>query len=208
MLWRDVFVPDSVVGSDGFTAEVGGLVEMPLALYCRYRTPVGKDDDGRPTVTFTPGDHALPDNRGVYDLVGRPVAMENTAWAAGWMLDVDGLGIYVSEAAAGPSPGFPRLGVYRETGSDPAAPVPQPGMWTRVRGQLSIAEPYETGAYEPEAELLRHAVRTWLVHRVVRLDGLPGSGRVTRGRGEDVAVVQRAGAARTTVGYLLDLEQA
>jgi hypothetical protein len=146
-----------------------------------------------------------PDNRSVYDLVGRAVAMESTLWAAGWMLDVDGLGIYVSEADAGPSPGFPIFGVYREAGSDPAAPVPKPGTWTRVRGQLSIAEPYETGAYEPEADLLRHAVRTWLVRRAVRLDGKPSKGRLRQGRGRDVAVI-RPTAAWTTVGYLLDLE--
>jgi hypothetical protein len=80
-------------------------------------------------------------------------------------------------------------------------------MWTRVRGQLSIAEPYETGAYEPEAELLHHAVRTWLV----RLDGKPGKGRLIKGQGQDVAVIHyadlRYNATWTTVGYLLDLEQ-
>jgi hypothetical protein len=210
MLWRDVFVPDSVVASDGFTAEVGGMVEMPLALFCRFRAQVSNDDDRRPSVTSMPGDYRHPDNRGVHDLVGQAVAMESTVWAAGWMLDVDGFGIYVSEADAGPSPGFPNFGVYREAGSDPAAPVPEPGAWTRVRGQLSIAEPYETGAYEPEADLLRHAVRKWLVRRAVRLDGKPGKGRLIQGRGRDVAVIQHAdlryNTAWMTVGYLLDLE--
>ncbi|BAL89323.1 hypothetical protein AMIS_41030 [Actinoplanes missouriensis 431] len=211
MLWRDVFVPDHVVASDGFTAEVGGMVEMPLALFCRFRSQVSKDGDHRPSVTSTPGDHTHPDNRSVYDLVGQAVAIESTVWSAGWMLDVDGLGIYVSEADAGPPPGLPTSGVYREGASDPAAPVPEPGTWTRVRGQLSIAEPYETGAYEPEADLLRHAVRTWLVRRAVRLDGKPGKGRLIQGRGQDAAVIQyadlRYNAAWTTVGYLLDLEQ-
>ncbi len=211
MLWRDVFVPAHVVASDGFTAEVGGMVEMPLALFCRFRSRVGKNDDHRPPVTSSPGDYTHPDNRSVYDLVGQAVAMESTVWAVGWILDVDGLGIYVSEADAGPSPGVPAFGVYREAGSDSAAPVPEPGMWTRVRGQFSIAEPYETGAYEPEAELLHHAVRTWLVRRAVRLDGKPGKGRLIKGQGQDVAVIHyadlRYNATWTTVGYLLDLEQ-
>lgn len=211
MLWRDVFVPDTVVASDGFTAEVGDTVEMPLSLFCRFRTHVSKDDDHRPSVNSVPGDYMHPDNRSVYDLVGQAVAMESTLWAAGWMLDVDGLGIYVSEADAGPRPSAPAFGVYREAGSDPGAPVPEPGTWTRVRGQLSIAEPYETGAYEPEADLLRHAVRTWLVHRAVRLDGKPGKGRLIHGQGQDVAVIHHTGlrydTTWTTVGYLLDLEQ-
>lgn len=200
-LWRDVFVPDSVVGSDGFTAEVGGTVEMPLSLFCRFRTEVGEDDTRRPSVSSVPGDYSQPDNRTVYDLVGQAVVVES---AGVWMIDVDGLGIYVSEADAGPPPGAPTSYVYREAGSDPAVPVPKPGTWTRVRGQLSIAEPYETGAYEPEADLLRHAVRTWLVHRAVRLDALPRPGR-----GQDVAVIRHAGrrATWTTMGYLLDLEQ-
>ncbi|MGK5681493.1 hypothetical protein [Actinoplanes sp. URMC 104] len=203
MLWRDVFLPDHVVGSDEFTAEVGGRVEMPLALYCQFRTGASRDDLRRPAVSSMPGDAGHPDRRSVHDLVGRAVAMQSTVRAAGWMLDVDGLGIYVSEADAGPSPGFPSAGVYREAGSDPAAPVPEPGTWTRVRGRLSIAEPYETGAYQPEADLLRHAVRTWVVRRAVRLDGGPGKGR-------EVAVVRpaarRGKAARMTFGYLLDLE--
>lgn len=211
MLWRDVFVPDHVVASDGFTAEVGGVVEMPLSLFCRFRTQVGKDDDRRPSVTSTPGDYLHSDNRRVYDLVGQAVAMGSTVWAAGWMLDVDGLGIYVSEADVEPLPGVPIFGVYREAGSDPAVPVPKPGTWTRVRGQLSIAESYETGAYEPEADLLRRAVRTWLVRRAVRLDGKPGKGRLIQGRGRDVAVIQHAdlryNAAWTTAGYLFDLER-
>jgi len=36
--WRDVLIPDNVVASDGLTAEVGGVVEIPLLLHCRYRT--------------------------------------------------------------------------------------------------------------------------------------------------------------------------
>ena len=211
MLWRDVFVPDHVVASDGFTAEVGGMVEMPLMLFCRFRTQVGSDDDPGPSVTSQPGDYLHPDNRTVYDLVGQAVAVESTGWPEAWMIDIDGLGIYVSEADAGPSPGRPIFNVYREAGSDPALPIPKPGTWTRVRGQLSIAETYETGAFELEADLLRHAVRTWLVRRAVRLDGKPGKGRLTEGRGQDVAVIQyadhRDNAAWTTVGYLLDLEQ-
>ncbi|XVU21343.1 hypothetical protein ACQPZJ_29225 [Actinoplanes sp. CA-054009] len=207
MLWRDVFVLDSVVASNGFTAEVGGTVEMALALYCQFRTRVGPDDNRRPSMTAAAG--ALPSDRGVHDLVGRAVPMESTVFDAGWMLDVDGLGIYVSEAEAGPRPGFPASGVYREPGSDPAAPVPEPGTWTRVRGRLSIAEDYETGAYEPVAELLRHATRTWLVRRIVLLDGRPGNGRLIDGRARDVEAIRYADlryGARHTAGYLLDLE--
>ena len=211
MLWRDVFVPDHVVASDGFTAEVGGMVEMPLSLFCRFRAQVSMDEDRRPSVTSMPGDYMHLDNRSVYDLAGQAVAMESTAWDTGWMIDVDGLGIYVFEADAGPSPGLPIFGVYREVGSDPPTPIPTAGTWTRVRGQFSIAEPYETEAFEPEADLLRRAVRKWLVRRAVRLDGEPGKDRLIHGRGQEVAVIPhddlRYNAARITVGYLLDLEQ-
>ena len=211
MLWRDVFVPHHVVAGDGFTAEIGGSVEMPLMLSSRFRTPLEENDSRRPSVTSAPGDHSHPGNRAIHDVVGQAVAVESAIWADGWMIDVDGLGIYVSEADATPSPGAPISTVLREAGSDPAVPVPEPGTWTRVRGQLSIAEPYETGAHEPEADLLRRAVRRWMVRRAVRLEGKPVKGRLTQGRGQDVAVVRHAGrrdsAAWTTAGYLLDLEE-
>ena len=210
-MWRDIFVPDHVVASEGFTAEVGGMVEMPLMLFCRFRTQVGRDDDPGPSVTSQQGNYLHPDNRRVYDLGGQAVAVESTGWPEAWMIDIDGLGIYVREADAGPSPGLPIFNVYREADSDPAMPIPKPGTWTRVRGQLSIAEAYETQAFEAEADLLRHAIRTWLVRRAVRLDDKPGKGHLTEGRGQDVAVIQHANhrdnAARTTAGSLLDLEQ-
>ncbi|UQU66859.1 hypothetical protein COUCH_11565 [Couchioplanes caeruleus] len=211
MLWRDVFVPDHVVASDGFTAEVGGTVEMPLSLFCRFRTRVSNDDDRRPSVTSTPGDYLHTDDLSVYDLVGQAAAMKSTLWDTGWMLDVNGLGIYVFEADAGPSPGLPTFRVYREPGSDPAAPIPEPGTWTRVRGQLSVAEPYETEAFESQADLLRRAVRTWHVRRVIRLDSKLGKGHLKQVRAQDVAVIQypdlRYDDAWTTDGYLLDLER-
>ncbi|GGQ58909.1 hypothetical protein [Couchioplanes azureus] len=209
MLWRDVFVPSHVVAGDGFTAEVGGVAELPLALFCRYRAGVGAEHR-RTAVTSTPGSRSDPGHRRIYDLVGSVVPAESRIWPDGWMLDVGGLGMYVSEADASPSPRMPGRPGDREAGSDPALPVPRPGTWLRVRGQLGIAEPYETDGFAPEAELRDRAVRAWTVRRITRLDGaVGGPGPAYRGQGHDVPVMRRAdlrhGGRGSTVGYLLDL---
>ncbi|MBU2662658.1 hypothetical protein KOI35_03985 [Actinoplanes bogorensis] len=162
MLWREVFVPDHVVGSDDFRAEVGGVVEMALALQCHDRAVLDAPGDGQ-----RHGD----------DLVGRVVAVESS-WPDGWMLDVNGLGIYVSEAAQ---------------------PLPPSGAWVRVRGELSIAEYYETDLYEPTDELRQRAERRWHVRRIVRLE-------LGTGRREDVTAI-RFDPVRRLIGYRLDLEQ-
>lgn len=176
MLWPEVFVPESAVASDGFTAEVGGTVTMPLMLSCGFRTRIAAAE---PSVTPD------PDDRGTYDLVGQAVAGPSTVLAGGWVIDVGGLAVYVSEEAG---------------------PGPKVGTWARVRGRLSIAEPYETDGYEPAADLLNRAERTWHVHRAVRLDTTDG--RIRRSR--DVPVVRFTGrrdsAAGLPVGYHLDLE--
>ncbi|MFG1988462.1 hypothetical protein ACGFJ7_00590 [Actinoplanes sp. NPDC048988] len=100
MLWNDVFVSASVVASDGFTAELGGVVEMALQLY----------DGGGPGR--------------VHELAGRVVEADRTMWPEGWMIDVDGVGIYV-------------IGV----------PVPPPGGLVQARGRLGFAEDYLTGDF-------------------------------------------------------------
>ncbi|MBL7259908.1 hypothetical protein [Paractinoplanes lichenicola] len=183
MLWRDVFVSSSVVGSDGLTAEVGGTVVMPLALSCRYRVPASAQE--------APGSG--------HDLVGQVVEVRSS-WPDGWMLDVGGLGIYVSEVGTE----SPRISPEsREPGSDPPIPVPRSGAWVRVRGRLGIAEDYETGMFEPADELLNRAVRRWRVHRIVRLDA-PGPPSAERGR--EVAAMRFDDLRRMTLGYLLDLE--
>ncbi|SNY49857.1 hypothetical protein [Paractinoplanes atraurantiacus] len=158
MLWQEVFVPDSVVASDGFTAELGGTVEMSLAL----------------AVERGPG--------WTHEVAGRALDVESTIWSDdGWLIDVDGLGIYVI-----------------------GKPVPPPGTWTTVHGRLRFAEGYETDGFVPAEEVLRRARRTFTVRRIVRLDlvrGRPGTVRL--GSGEEVTEVRWAGA--DTRSYLLDL---
>ncbi|MFF5081236.1 hypothetical protein ACFY36_29665 [Actinoplanes sp. NPDC000266] len=157
MLWQDVLIPDSVVASDGFVAEVGGRVEMSLAL--------------------------AVERGGTHEVSGRALDVESTIWSDdGWVIDVDGLGIYVI-----------------------GKPVPSPGAWTTVRGRLRIAEGYETDGFTPAEEVLRRTLRTWTVRRIVRLDIVRGRPGVVlgRGTGDEVAEVRWAGA--DTRSYLLDL---
>ncbi|GAB2602014.1 hypothetical protein Aab01nite_63120 [Paractinoplanes abujensis] len=187
MLWRDVLVSDHVVGSDGLTAEVGGVVEMSLHLHCRELTLLGKDEPPGPRV---PEGYGEPGQRWVQDLVGQVAEGRSGIWADGWVLDVDGLALYVDGTA-----------------------VPEPGGWVRATGELSIAEAYETDAFEPGEELVRKAERSWLVRRIVRVDrqsGGPGARHRTRHVEVDV---MRFGPGRRrggwwTVGYLLDLDGA
>lgn len=209
-LWRDVFVPADVVASDGFTAKVGGVVSMSLELYCRYRLAAAEHDRSMPVRSET-RDYPQADQRHVYDLVGTAVAVESCIWSDGWVLDVDGLFMYVSEAPARPVSGVPVSSVHRDPGSDPAAPGPPAGSRVRVRGQLSIAESYVTSGFEPEIELSRRAVRPWRVRRIVRLDSeFGGSGAPVRGRGQAALAVRRGDLrlqdAWRTTGFLLDLE--
>ncbi|GAA0472420.1 hypothetical protein Ade02nite_52100 [Paractinoplanes deccanensis] len=100
----------------------------------------------------------------------------------------------------------------RERGSDPPAPLPEPGSWVRVRGELSVAEAYQTDLYGSADEPADRAERRWLVRRIVRLDretGGPGS--PSRTHRVEVPVMSfdslRYGNDCWTSGYLLDLEQ-
>lgn len=208
--WRDVFVPVHVVASNDFTAETGGLVVMSLSLFCRYRVASAEPDPGRP-ISSVSGNHSHPDHRRVYDMIGKAVSIDSCAWPDGWIIDVSGLAIYVSEADARSEASAPTFNVYREAASDPPMPLPQPGAWTRVRGQLAIAEDHETGGYEPEDALLRRAVRSWHVRRIVRLDSEFGEpGPPYRGRSQEVSRMHygdlRCRGRWRTTGYTLDLE--
>ncbi|MCO8269441.1 hypothetical protein M1L60_02415 [Actinoplanes sp. TRM 88003] len=211
VLWRDVLVPDHVVASDGLTAEVGSVVEMSLLLHCRYRTSWGQHE---PSASLPRVSDAQADSRGgwVHDLVGRVVQLDGVVWTDGWVIEVDGLAVYVQEV--GDSSGL-RLGTLssiRERGSDPPLPLPEAGAWVRVRGGFSVAEAYQTDLYGSADEVLGRAERRWLVRRIVRLDreqGGPGS--VARTHRVDVPVMDfdslRYGHECWTSGYLLDLEQ-
>jgi hypothetical protein len=194
-LWRDVLVPDTVVCSDGLTAEVGGLVELPLLLYCEDRTSLSHEPDT--SLARMSATHVESRDRWVHELVGRVVEVDSCLWADGWVLDVHGLAIYVQD--------------LQERSSDPPAPLPEPGSWVRARGELSIAQAYETDAFEPADDLLRRAERQWHVRRIVRLDHQPGTpGSPSRRRRVDVPVMHFANPRHSdrwwTLGYLLDLE--
>jgi hypothetical protein len=210
VLWREVLVPDHVVASDGLTAEVGGVVEMSLQLFCRYRTLLGPDEPSA-SVTRVSGAYVDAGREWVHELVGRVVEVDSCRWAEGWVIDVDGLAVYVHESGASSGPALRVENSVRERGSDPPTPLPEPGSRVRVRGGLSVAESYETDMFEPVDELLRRAERRWHVRRIVRLDdevGTPGS--PSQRHRVDVAAMRfddlRYGNGRSTFGYLLDLE--
>ncbi|MEU4626934.1 hypothetical protein AB0G04_44060 [Actinoplanes sp. NPDC023801] len=101
LIWRDVFIPSTVVDSDGFTAEVGGTVSMALELYCQCWTAASDGDRPGP-IAVHPGTYRGADVSSVHELVGVAVATENV-WATGWVLDVAGLLLYVDQA---PAPGI------------------------------------------------------------------------------------------------------
>ncbi|XVU22810.1 hypothetical protein ACQPZJ_36895 [Actinoplanes sp. CA-054009] len=73
-----------------------------------------------------------------------------------------------------------------------------------MRGEVSVAESYESDAFEPTDELLRRAERRWHVRRIIRLDHEVGP--PSRTRHVEVAVMG-LGEVCSTSGHLLDLEQ-
>ena len=211
VLWRDVLVPEHVVAGDGLTAEVGGVVQAALLLHCRYRTPLGPDRPAA-SVPRVSGAHVGSGGRWVHHLVGRVVEVDSWLWADGWVIDVDGLVIYVEEVGASSVLESRTPNSMPGRDADRPTPVPEPGLWVLARGELSVAQAYETAGFEPADELLRRAERRWRVRRIVRLGdeaGTPGA-RSHRHR-VDVGVMRlddlRHGAGRSTFGYLLDLEQ-
>lgn len=163
------------------------MIAGSLALFCRYRVAVRAEDS-------EPGE----------GLVGTAVAVDGGIWADGWMIDVDGLGIYVSEADAATAPRPRTSPIEREAGSDPPLPVPVPGSRVLVRGDLSLAADYETAEHWTEAH--QAAEREWVVRRIVRWHFAAGVGAMRRG--EEVAAIRFPDVRRgsRTVGYSLDLE--
>jgi hypothetical protein len=127
---------------------------------------------------------------GRYELVGRALPIDGCAWEDGWVIEVDGLAVYVTEQ---------NDRVAREAGSDPIMPVPGAGGWVRVRGALSIAEYYVTSAFEPEDALLEQAERPWTVQRIVQVNMV--------GQSESVAGIDAGELVRRprATGYLVDI---
>jgi len=48
-------------------------------------------------MTRVSGGRVNSESRWVHDLVGRVVEVDSCRWAGGWVIDVDGLAIYVQE---------------------------------------------------------------------------------------------------------------
>jgi hypothetical protein len=129
LIWRDVFIPSTVVESDGFTAEVGGTVSMALELHCQYWTAAS--DCYRPgPVAVHPGTYRGADVSSVHELVGVAVATENV-WVTGWVLDVAGLLLYVDQALRPQGPGAAGSKVHRNPTSRTG--IPAPGSAVRAR---------------------------------------------------------------------------
>ncbi len=207
-VWREVFVPMYLVASNDFETHVGGQVTLALELSCRHRT-AALGPPPTASVAWVAGSHGHPDSRGRHEMVGQAVPTESCVWRDGWIFDVDGLPMYVTEVDDVP-PGQELTDYRREHGSDPVMPVPAPGTWVRVRGQLSIAEDHVTGGFEPEAALLAQAERQWSVQRIVKLYGPQGPRPPYHGQADDIQAIRYRDLRRddSISGYLLDLTQA
>ena len=192
-IFRDVFIPATVIESDGFTAEVGGTVSMALELYCEYWADA-TDRDRPGLVTVHSGADRHTGSCSVHELIGVAVPTEN-GWVTDWILDVAGLLLYVQQAPGHNDPGWRNSMVHRDPLS--RAGLPAPGSTVRVKGELSIAEYYVTSGFEPEQPLLHGATRTWSVRRMARLE------RDRRYR--DVRATGRMGD--NGLGYLLDITE-
>jgi hypothetical protein len=181
-----VLVPGELVGSSGFRAHVGARVPMALEAYCRFRVPASEQDRRGPAAGPSPGADLL--------LTGVSVPFVRVCRLGGWMLEIAGIPLHVTEASA--TPGLTVItGVNdRETGSDPAEPFPAPHTWVRARATVSVAADHVVGEVEPA--LGRKVERPWLVERIVRL--APAG----RGSGQQVESIRHTAEVSS---YLLDL---
>ncbi|MEV4708997.1 hypothetical protein [Actinoplanes sp. NPDC049316] len=91
MIWRDVLVPNHIVESDGFTAEVGAALTTSLEVFCEWRRPAaGEQTLHRP---------ATDGRAGGYDLVGEAGGVGP---ADSWAFAAAGVTFHVTEAVADP----------------------------------------------------------------------------------------------------------
>ncbi|MBG0566455.1 hypothetical protein [Actinoplanes aureus] len=136
---------------------------MTLALeaYCRHRTAISEQDHH--TEPVQPPPPAAP--AGELALTGTAVPAVELGWLGGWLFEVAGIPLHVTEASAGPGV---IAGVNdREAGSDPAEPPPAPGTRVHMRAVVSVADGYVVD--EVEQAWNRPMTRPWLVQRIVRL---------------------------------------
>lgn len=184
LLLPGVLVPATLVGSSGFHARVGERVALALDVYCRHRTNISGQDPRQEPASRSAS--AEPDGELV--LTGLAVPINEPGWLGGWVLDVSGMLVHVTEAEPGPGD----IAGYddRDSESDPGQPAPAPGTWVRVRGVVSVADDYVADEAEQQWQL--RLTREWTVQRIRTTDA-PDS------------VIEEITRTRRPVSYLIDL---
>lgn len=191
-----VFVAPELVGSSDFRTSVGAEVPLALEIYCRHRAYVSRQDGNHTPVRRSAGAASTAELM----LTGVAIAFESTCQLGGWMLEVAGIPVYVTEA---PATAGPKVIAGVNDGapdSDPEEPFPDPGAWVRVRGSVSVADDYVVDEVERASQ--RSMQRLWRVQRIVRL--APTGYEI----GSQLTEPQPVEAVRNTgdpSSYLLDL---
>jgi hypothetical protein len=103
-----VLVPAELVGGSEFRARVGAQMPLALAAYCRYRVPASEQDRRGPAAAPAPGAELL--------LTGTAVPFVRACRLGGWMLELAGIPIHVTEAPAPTGPTVSTAGNDREPG--------------------------------------------------------------------------------------------
>ena len=133
-------------------------------------------------------------------LTGVAVPFERSCQLGGWVLEIAGVPVYVTEAS-GAAGRHVVTGVNdRHPGSDPEEPFPDRGAWVRVRGTVTVADDYEVD--EVEQALQRSMQRPWRVQRIVRLSPPGHRGGTLRTDPRQVEAIRHTGDASS---YLIDL---
>ncbi|WP_213005743.1 hypothetical protein [Paractinoplanes toevensis] len=189
-----VLVAPGLVESSDFRTEVGTEVPLALEIYCRHRARVS-NQEGRQAPVRRSADAGTADE---LILTGVAVPFASTCRLGGWLLEVVGIPVYVTEATAGPGV---IAGVNdRDPDSDPEEPLPDRGAWVRVRGSVSVADGYVVDEVERASQ--RSVQRLWRVQRIERLMPTDYRSGNRRAYPQQVEAVRHTGDSSS---YLLDL---
>ncbi|MCM4076624.1 hypothetical protein [Paractinoplanes hotanensis] len=191
-----VLVGPGLVGSSDFRTKLDAEVLLALEIYCRHRVHVS-DQGGHQASVSRSADVGSTDE---LILTGVAVPFEGPCRLGGWVLQVAGIPVHVTEASATAGPGVIAGINDRDPASDPEEPIPDRGAWVRVRGNVSVADGYVVD--EVEQALQRSVQRLWRVHRIVRLVPTGYRNGMQHTRPQEVEAIRHT---RDASSYLLDL---
>jgi hypothetical protein len=140
-----VLVAADLVGSAGFRTQVGDKISVALEAYSYHWASASDEERDQPVLPETSGS----DHHTELLLTGVVLPLARPCELGGWVLDLGGVPIHVTDDQNGHEAG-------------PAA-----GTWVRIRGTLNVADDYVVD--EVERALQRTLTHPWLVKRIVRL---------------------------------------